>query len=117
MAFRIPKSVSFRACIYPSPDVKGIFVAHCLELDLIGEGKTPKDAVVELIEAIKLQLEACQSPSQLFFPAPGRVWQKYKQAKNAGRAVKDSSRPDYTPYFESVVATSSVPEQYVTNII
>ncbi|RKY04567.1 MAG: hypothetical protein DRP66_11560, partial [Planctomycetota bacterium] len=69
----------FRACVYPSPDAKGLLVAHCLELDLIGEGATPQEAVVELKQAIELQIEACKSLSQLFFPAPAYVWQKYKQ--------------------------------------
>ena len=81
MAIKVPKSILFRACVYPSPDINNLFVAHCLELDLIGEGSTPKDAIVELIQAIEIQIEACKSPSQFFFPAPGGVWQKYKQAK------------------------------------
>jgi len=112
----------FRVCVYASPDVKGLLVAHCLELDLIGEGTTPQDAIAELIQAIELQIEACKSPSQLFFPAPAYVWQKYKQARNAGRlimkrvvdqALKATPQVAYVPHFESVVATSAVPEEYV----
>ena len=123
MAVKIPKSMLFRACVYPSPDINNLFVAHCLELDLIGEGSTPRESIVELIQAIELQIKACKSASQFFFPAPGEVWRKYKQAKNAGRvilqriieqAVRTTSRLDYAPHFENVVATSAVPKEYVS---
>jgi len=119
---RTPRSVLCRVCVYPSPDMDGYFVAHCLELDLIGEGRTPRKAIVELIEAIELQVEACQSLSQFFFPAPWRVWQRYGQAKNAGRVIlqrivdkarETTSQFDYVPRFENVVATRAVPEKYI----
>jgi len=122
VAVKVSKSMLFRACVYPSPDAKGLLVAHCLELDLIGEGATLQDAIVELKQAIELQIEACKSLSQLFFPAPASVWQKYKQARNAGRVVMErfvDQAPKaipgiaYTPHFESVVATSAVPAKYV----
>jgi predicted RNase H-like HicB family nuclease len=119
MAVQIPKSAQFRACIYPSSDKKG-YVAHCLETDLIGEGKTPKKAIIELIEAIEIQIKACDNPSQFFFFAPEAVWQKYN--KSSGRVilrriVTDAFRQiatyGYVPNFERVVATSAVPKQYV----
>ncbi len=119
MAVQIPKSAQFRACIYPSSDKKG-FVAHCLELDLIGEGKTPLKAIIELIEAIEIQIKACDNPSQFFFFAPESVWQKY--AQNAGRVIlrrivsdafKQVTTYGYVPNFEKVVATDAVPKQYV----
>jgi len=121
MAVQIPKSAQFRACLYPSSDRKG-FVAHCLELDLIGEGKTPLKAIVELIEAIEIQVKACDNPSQFYFFAPEPVWQKYKQAQNAGRVIlqrivsrafRQIATYGYVPSFEKVAATSTVPKQYV----
>ena len=122
MANKVSRSMLFRACVYPSPDIKGAFVAHCLELDLIGEGKTPKKAIIELMQAIEIQIEACKSPSQLFFPAPAFVWQQFKQAHNAGRAIlqriiqqatQKTSLFAYTPTFQNVMASSLVPPQYV----
>jgi len=121
MAVQVPKSAQFRACLYPSSDKKG-FVAHCLELDLIGEGKTPLKAIAELIEAIEIQIKACDNPSQFFFFAPESVWRKYKEAKNAGRVVlqrivqgafKRIPTYGYVPNFEKVVATNAVPREYV----
>ncbi len=125
MSRNIPKSVLFRVCIYPSPDIEGFFVAHCLELDLIGEGKNPQKAIAELIEAIELQIEACQETgSQFFFPAPAWVWHRYGQAKNAGRIILQrivekaqqttSSRLGHlNAKFENVVGTSAVPQEYL----
>lgn len=119
---KIPKSMLLRVCVYPSPDISGVLVAHCLELDLIGEGKTPRKAIAELIQAIELQIEACESPSQFFFPAPASVWQRFKQAYTANRdilqrivtqAAQRTSQFDYIPTFQNVVATSAVPQQYV----
>jgi len=121
MAIQVPKSAQFRACIYPSSDKKG-FVAHCLELDLIGEGKTPQKAIVELIEAIEIQIKACDNPSQFFFFAPESVWQMYKKAQDAGRVVlrrivnnayRQSTTYGYVPNFEKVAASNAVPKQYV----
>ena len=121
MAVQLPKSAQFRACVYPSVDRKG-FVAHCLELDLIGEGKTPQKALVELIEAVEIQIKACDNPSQFYFFAPESVWHKYKQAQNAGRVIlqrivnnafKQIATYGYVPNFEKVVATNTVPKQYV----
>lgn len=112
----------FRACLYPSPDIKGFFVVHCLELDLIGEGNTPKEAIVELIQAIELQIESCENISDLLFPAPGWVWKRYKDSIHAGRgvlqkiierAVQSFPQLDYTPNFENIAATNTVPREYV----
>ena len=123
MAVKIGKSVLFRACVYPSSDIEGYFVANCLELDLLGEGATPKDAIVELIHAIELQIEGCKSISQFFFPAPNQVWRRYDQARNAGRlvlqrivnqALRKTSRLTFSPRFDNVVATSDVPSQYLS---
>ena len=50
----------FRACVYPSSDEKGRFIAHCLELDVIGEGGSVEEAMNELLEAIDAQMEACE---------------------------------------------------------
>lgn len=120
--FKIPKSMLFRACLYPSPDIEGHYVAHCLELDLIGEGDDPIAAITELIQAIELQIENCEDISQFLFPAPGSVWKKYKDSINAGRvvlqriveqAVQSIPQLSYKPYFENFAATSTVPHEYI----
>jgi hypothetical protein len=99
-------------------------VAHCLELDLLGEGATPKDAIAELIQAIELQIDTCTNESQFFFPAPAHVWQKYSQGKATGRVILErivrqamkQASPRYVPRFENVVATSPVPDEYLAAV-
>ena len=119
---KIPKSMLFRACLYPSPDIAEGFVVHCLELDLIGEGSSPEKAIVELIQAIEIQIESCNSVSQFLFPAPASVWKRYKDSVTAGRIILAriieqafDELPDlaYTPTFETIAATSAVPHEYV----
>ena len=121
MARGVPKSMLFRACIYPSEDVKRTFVAHCLELDVIGEGQTPIDAICELAEAIEIQIQTCRNISEILFFAPASVLQKYKQGKNAGRvllqrvvkeAIKRTRQMDYVPEFDNIVATADIPAEY-----
>ena len=123
MCKKIPKSMLFRACLYPSPDIQGYFVAHCLELDVIGEGDTPEKALIELVQAIEIQIENCTNATQFLFPAPASVWKRYKDSVNAGRAIlkriveqvmEKLPASDYTPYFENVGASSTIPEEYVT---
>jgi len=125
MRYKVPKSLLLRVCVYPSADNSKVFVAHCLELDLIGQGNTPKEAISELIESIELQIEATEeSQCQLFFEAPACVWQKYKQGRNAGRAIMQRivaqaqksfiSRKRAVPEFENVIATNNVPRQFLS---
>jgi predicted RNase H-like HicB family nuclease len=119
MAIGIPKSYLFRACLYPSEDREGYFVAHCLELDLIGEGRCPEEAISELTQAIDIQIETSTNPCQLFFSAPEEIWEQYR--KNAGRvilqrivvdAMSKVHRRDFSPQFERIVATNNVPERF-----
>jgi predicted RNase H-like HicB family nuclease len=65
------KSMSFRVCVYPAEFDPRYFTAHCLELDVIGQGKTLQAAVTQLLEAIDTQLEVCsETGAQLEFWAP-----------------------------------------------
>ena len=88
MRQRISKSMSFRACVYPSGDEKGHFIAHCLELDVVGEGANVEDAVSELLEVIETQSESCrETGAQFQFFAPAEVWYKYRLAKKLNRRI------------------------------
>jgi predicted RNase H-like HicB family nuclease len=75
---RIPLRVVF----YRDGDV---WVAHCLEFDLMGDGATKEDALDELIEAINLQVAAsveADNPSNLFSPADGRFFAMFAAGKD-----------------------------------
>jgi len=74
--------------VYPSPDEKGHFIAHCLELDVVGESSNVEGAVSELLESIETQIESCrETGAQLQFFAPAKVWYKYQSARKAGRRI------------------------------
>ena len=51
---------------------------HCLELDLIAEGKDEREAVVNLGELIieQIRMAAEEEHIQLFHPAPREYWEK-----------------------------------------
>lgn len=85
------KSMSFRVCIYPSKFApRRPFTAHCLELDVIGQGSNLQDAIAQLLEAIETQLETCaETGAQFECWAPGMVWYKYEQARRANRKVSE----------------------------
>ncbi|MFC1782291.1 hypothetical protein ACFL02_01730 [Planctomycetota bacterium] len=84
----IPASMSFRIVVYPCPDSREHCVAHCLELDIIGQDSTIEGAVSELLENIETQYESCQDTAAQFqFPAPPIVWQKYNQARMSRRKL------------------------------
>lgn len=63
----------------------GVLIAHCLEFDLLGDGKDKREALDRLAEAIRLQLEASielDDPGNLFNPADGAVFQRYAEGKH-----------------------------------
>ena len=129
MKQRINKSMSFRACIYPSEEEKGHFVAHCLELDVFGEGTSVEQAILELLEVIETQIESCQETgAQLQFFAPKSVWHKYQLARKANRSiakellehiVKDANRRlgvDAPGILDNVVGTAEIPKEYLATV-
>jgi predicted RNase H-like HicB family nuclease len=92
------KSISFRICVYPSECDKGYYVAHCLELDVIGTDKTVEGAVAELLQAIETQLDMAvkynANPERW---APDEVWQKYLKSRKLsdellGRIIENANK-------------------------
>jgi predicted RNase H-like HicB family nuclease len=58
---------------------KNIFLAHCLDMDIVSQGKTPKEALSELKELIQLQIEYCLENDMLdnlFRPASKEYWDR-----------------------------------------
>jgi predicted RNase H-like HicB family nuclease len=41
-----------------APDLRGIWLAHCLDFDVMSQGSTPREAVSMVCEAIDIVLEA-----------------------------------------------------------
>jgi hypothetical protein len=58
----------------------GVWVAHCLEFDLMGDGPTQPAALADLIAAIELQMQATvdyDNPANLFRPADGTLFARF----------------------------------------
>jgi hypothetical protein len=58
----------------------GLFVAHCLELDIVATGATPDLARSELNDLIIAQVDYAFSNDNLehlYHPAPSQVWKEY----------------------------------------
>jgi len=112
--------IPIRIVVYPSEDTSRSLIAHCLELDIIGEDATLEGALRELFENIAAQIEACNGyNARLYFPAPASVSEKYLTAKVRGREIPDemiqrimqgiAGREEV----DSVFATEQVREDYL----
>lgn len=61
------------------------FIAHCLDLDIVAQGKTPKEAKEELIELINDQIDFAVSNNLeelIVHPAPKEYWIRYWNIKS-----------------------------------
>ncbi len=69
---------------------QGVWIAHCLEFDLVGSGTAKKKALADLSECIAIQLEQSlkhKSQQNLFHPADGETWRKWAFGKAAKHNV------------------------------
>lgn len=66
----------------------GLFVAHCLELDIVATGETFHAARRDLIDLIKAQVAyafANDNLDNLYHPAPAGVWKKLYECREESR--------------------------------
>jgi len=121
----IPDSMSFRVCVYQLPDEPGVFIAHCLDLDLMGEGDKVESALEELLEVIDSQIETCQrTGANFWFHAPASVWKTYSEARKAGRKIAgelvervmdraNKRLGHHILELENIVASEEIPEEFL----
>ena len=104
--------------VYPSDDSPGHLTAHCLELDLIGEGTSLESAVLELFENIAAQVTACEEyDARLYLPAPEWVSERYLAAKEHGAKIPDEIMERVTARItgeriDDILVTKQVREDY-----
>lgn len=64
----------------------GRWIAHALEMDLVGTGDSPEAALEVLrglaVEQIRFAIDA-EDPSMIFFDAPPELWQKFQEARRS----------------------------------
>ena len=61
-----------------------LYVAHCLEIDIVATGETPAAASRDLLDLVRAQLEyalANDNMDNFFRPAPPEVWAKLKRVR------------------------------------
>ena len=90
--------MTLKAVLYKEGD---IWLAHCLEFDLIGDGETPKDAMKQLNDAITAQIKASikhKCLKNLFVPAVPKFWEMFATGKNVakGKLVVKKATPPVT---------------------
>ena len=62
-----------------------LYVAHCLQLDLVATGETPGEAKRNLLDVVEVQINYAfqhDNLEHLFKPAPGEVWTKFFELKS-----------------------------------
>jgi len=62
----------------------GLWLAHCLELDIVAEGESPQKAVRDLTDLCLLQIKTSIEESDLtsiFRPAPPEFWKLFFTSK------------------------------------
>lgn len=84
-------TLRFNVIVEAQPE--GHYVAHCLELDLVAEGRTFEEACDEMQNVIDVHVRTClqnDNLQHLFFPAPKEVWDKFGeiQARTSKRSLE-----------------------------
>ena len=81
--------LELRVVFYRDADV---WIAHCLEMDLMGHGKTRKSAFTMMNNAIASHIKTSiehHNQANIFQPADARFFQMYALGQNVARGVVD----------------------------
>lgn len=76
--------MSLRLNVLVEQQADGAYLAHCLELDLVAQAGSSREACEELLNVIDVQIRTClqnDNLENLFFPAPKEVWEKLGRAQ------------------------------------
>ncbi|GEM_PF-6472726 len=98
----IPRN--FHILILDNPRQKRV-IAHCLDMDIATEGKNETEAMKNLTDLIKVQLEYCLENNTLesaFRPAPQKYWDKFYQSqqKEFIRSIRKFPIKNLKPRYE-----------------
>src|SRR5579859_5801411 len=94
-------SINLSAIVYCED---GIWLAHCLELDIVAEGTDPRDALQALMSLCDLQITTALEEGDIaaiFRPAPPEIWKLF--AIGTGRTVDEKNEPQSAEGFKSPV--------------
>ena len=82
-----PLRIPLKAVLYKEKDN---WIAHCLEFDVIGDGKSHEEALQNLNEAIVIQINTSikyKNPSNLFKPADGSYFRMFAEGRNIATGI------------------------------
>jgi len=92
----IPAVPQLRVLVYQEDEE---WIAHLLEMDLVGTGSSPEEAEAELAGAFEAQLSYCiQNKLNPFFPAPPEIfalWEQTQQEELASLVTRPEGRTTY----------------------
>ena len=77
----------FKICVYRSEYDSRYFIAHCMELDVIGQNLTIEGAVRQCLESIETQIKIFRESKgkiKLKFRAPSKIWERYRNSVKVG---------------------------------
>lgn len=66
----------------------GVWIAHCLEFNIVGDGTTKSDAIASMAHFIRLQVDATvegSNAANLFRPAKGRYFEMFAKGKDVSK--------------------------------
>jgi len=89
----------------------GIWVAHCLELDIVATGNTPDQAASDIKDLIVAQVSCALSNnnmSNLYHPAPKEVWDEFRTAKTRSKEPVAQKAPFYQTMFAAPLPQGNV---------
>lgn len=82
------QKLDLRGIVYREGDQ---WFAHCLELDIVAEGKSPSAALADVVDLCNFQIEAAIDNNDLesvFRPAPAKFWNLYFSQTRKSRMPK-----------------------------
>ena len=79
--------IPLRAVFYRESDV---WLAHCLEMDLVGDGASPEEAIKQLSEAVSIQVQTSiehNNLANLFQPADAGFFEMFAAGKDSAQGL------------------------------
>lgn len=90
-----------------------IWIAHCLEFDLLEEGEDKVEAVFNLLQVILSELMECLHDGvSPFHPAPAEFWSKWMEAKPFSLRQELEKRESIPAHFAIRELPSNVQNSY-----
>jgi hypothetical protein len=108
--------VSSRVLVYR--EATADYIAHALELDVIGTGNSPNKAMKDLENAIQAQISFCAQKDcmeSLFFAAPKEYVERWLSAANKG--IQDLVSGDVAMGLDCFATVICIPEKMVRQLI